>query len=1049
MLQPSVRFLVHFVTTVLTLVVALFATMIVLLARGPISLHFLSPYLAEALNDAEAPIRIAFDDTVLTWDGRNGRLDVRVVGVRVSGADGERLATAPQVSVRLRAAALLELRVEPEQLVLIKPKVRLARNEQGRLELGFGGEGESSGAQQDVLASWVRGEWPGFTRTLQRIRVHEAELVIDDRMTGKLWRAPSADLSLHRGAGGLLFAAAAKMMIADRPARVALTARYLGAGQPLTIDVDFRNVEPAILAVEMGIAVLEPLSALRMGVSGQLGLELDAEMRLQEAKFELTAGRGILVLPEYYGTPLTVMGVTANGRFTGTPETLDMKSLVVELEHERLLRFEGQVMKTEAGIGISGNGSFENADVEDLRTYWPVNLKPNSRNWVMEHIEAGRLGEVRVRLDVRPGELDEAAPRAEMAVLEFSFSDVVCRYWRPLPRLARAHGRGRIDAKTLDIGVVGGRLGEVAVSEGRIQIAHDVPDPAYADIEFLGAGSARAMLDILDRKPLALTSNLGIDTTSAGGEGAMRVRIKVPLLKEVPLRDIGYSASGTLSDFQLARAFGAFDLGAGELALEVTRSGIQAKGTVALNQVPMSISWQHDFGAEVSHPNRYGMAAILDERHRQALGIRLAPYLQGESRVELQIAKDRGGQYEVQGWADLSQAQLALPRLKWSKPRGQEAGAQFRFAARREAPIEVTGFRVESAGFAATGRASVGDAGSHVVFDRLRFANHDFGADVRITGAGATAVALSGASLDLRELLAEDEAKSGSAPAGREVEAAPLELSAALDRVIVSDTFWLQGVEATARRQGGSWLQLQARGNLNGSAPVEIAMAPDDAGYQNLTVSGQDAGGVFAATGYVTGISGGTMQLRARISDAAEAGEAVTGSLVADDFRLVNAPVITKVLTVGSLTGIRDLLDGAGIQFKRLRADFVKQGDVIQLDGAQAAGPAIGFTMSGTIDRGRERVELNGAVVPAYTINSALGGVPLVGPLLVGREGEGVFAIDYRITGPIDDPVVTVNPLSVLAPGVLRRLVEIIGGPITVEPADAGQDYLVPRNTHP
>jgi hypothetical protein len=69
-------------------------------------------------------------------------------------------------------------------------------------------------------------------------------------------------------------------------------------------------------------------------------------------------------------------------------------------------------------------------------------------------------------------------------------------------------------------------------------------------------------------------------------------------------------------------------------------------------------------------------------------------------------------------------------------------------------------------------------------------------------------------------------------------------------------------------------------------------------------------------------------------------------------------------------------------------------------------------------------LDLEGTIVPAYTINSILGEVPLLGPLIVGRKGEGIFGFTYRISGGADNPDVAVNPLSALAPGFLRRLFE-------------------------
>ena len=66
---------------------------------------------------------------------------------------------------------------------------------------------------------------------------------------------------------------------------------------------------------------------------------------------------------------------------------------------------------------------------------------------------------------------------------------------------------------------------------------------------------------------------------------------------------------------------------------------------------------------------------------------------------------------------------------------------------------------------------------------------------------------------------------------------------------------------------------------------------------------------------------------------------------------------------------------------------------------------------------------LAGAFVPAYLINAALGRIPIIGKLFTGgEEGGGVFAARYELTGRLEDPKVSMNPLSVVAPGFLRNV---------------------------
>jgi hypothetical protein len=53
-----------------------------------------------------------------------------------------------------------------------------------------------------------------------------------------------------------------------------------------------------------------------------------------------------------------------------------------------------------------------------------------------------------------------------------------------------------------------------------------------------------------------------------------------------------------------------------------------------------------------------------------------------------------------------------------------------------------------------------------------------------------------------------------------------------------------------------------------------------------------------------------------------------------------------------------------------------------------------------------------------------LGAIPVLGNVFVSKKGEGLFGVTYKASGDADEPQVAVNPLSVLAPGILRRIFE-------------------------
>jgi uncharacterized protein YhdP len=145
-------------------------------------------------------------------------------------------------------------------------------------------------------------------------------------------------------------------------------------------------------------------------------------------------------------------------------------------------------------------------------------------------------------------------------------------------------------------------------------------------------------------------------------------------------------------------------------------------------------------------------------------------------------------------------------------------------------------------------------------------------------------------------------------------------------------------------------------------------------------------------------------------------------------------------LTVASLTGIGNLLSGEGIYFDRFEMPFRYTGDVLSVDRVRLSGSQLGLTAKGDLDLARERIDLSGTVVPVYGLNWAIGRIPILGDFLRGSEGDGAFAMTYSVSGDSDDPSILVNPLAVLAPGVIRELFSGIFEGSAEEPALRGTD---------
>lgn len=137
-----------------------------------------------------------------------------------------------------------------------------------------------------------------------------------------------------------------------------------------------------------------------------------------------------------------------------------------------------------------------------------------------------------------------------------------------------------------------------------------------------------------------------------------------------------------------------------------------------------------------------------------------------------------------------------------------------------------------------------------------------------------------------------------------------------------------------------------------------------------------------------------------------------------------NAPFLTQILSLASLRGLADTLSGEGVLFSRIDIPLKIADGRYVVTGAKAQGPALGLTTSGYVESKTGGIEFDGVLVPSFGLNSALGQIPIIGDLVVGRDGEGVFSLTYSVNGTLEKANVSVNPLSALAPGVIRRIFE-------------------------
>ena len=193
---------------------------------------------------------------------------------------------------------------------------------------------------------------------------------------------------------------------------------------------------------------------------------------------------------------------------------------------------------------------------------------------------------------------------------------------------------------------------------------------------------------------------------------------------------------------------------------------------------------------------------------------------------------------------------------------------------------------------------------------------------------------------------------------------------------------------------------------------------------RNFSLDAKNAGDFLRSIDFYENMQDGNLIFKGSFDDSV-VDHPFLGNLTIKDYHIVNAPLLTRLASMASFTGIVDQLSGEGIKFKKFTTPVNYQSNNIKLEKGRAFGNALGYTFSGAINLDDDSCKIEGTLVPAYSINSLFEKIPIIGDILGGGRGEGLIAANFQMDGDIDDPDVLINPLSIFTPGILRDLFQI------------------------
>ena len=726
-------------------------------------------------------------------------------------------------------------------------------------------------------------------------------------------------------------------------------------------------------------------------------------------------------------------------------ESLDKRSAVIShwlLEGQMSQGFRGLTVKRlqidgpQVMIGLSGRfGSFpdfagvdysvhgERMDVRDALTFWPKFSVPETRAYLVRRLEAGQLDQIDFSMKLNPEQL--IAAFAEKPVpddsiqLNAKISAAVMQPEDGFPLLRDLNGTVRVTGTKAIVMVDQGKVavGDKSLNllEGQYAINDTSSRPSVANINFKLKGSASGLIEALQMPALRGLTPPRLQPDQVKGQVEMVASVVLPMVANPSAQDVKTEAQGRFSNFSVDRVFGKERLDNGSLAFTFGADGLSIKGDARLAGAPAHLVYQQ--GSKDKEPT-IQLSLTIDEAARQRQGIKWGQQLLGPVAAKVLIAPapaKAGAQVEL----DLTKATVNGLLPGWTKPAGRNAKLSFRMLSGADDSTLLRELVLDGGPTVAL-RGDVDLSHDGAITQALLpvvklSANDEMRVEMERAGS-VLKVQVRAATLDARPFLKQEfSATSSQSTSGVDLD---LDLKAGSMTGYVNQT--MQNVDLRMGNRGGEIRDFRLSGRF-GTQSVVGQIGRNEAGAAALLIESADAGDFLRFLDLYRRMQGGRILLQ-----IATAGEPRNGLIIINDFALKDDPALSGVMKVqpppSGQAGAQQSGESNIVNFSKLRAQYTLGGGKFTVQDAVMWGTSMGGTLEGTLDYAADRADMTGTFVPLYGLNNILTQIPLFGPLLMGGSNAGIFAINFRISGSVTTPTVSINPLSAVAPGIFRKL---------------------------
>ncbi len=655
---------------------------------------------------------------------------------------------------------------------------------------------------------------------------------------------------------------------------------------------------------------------------------------------------------------------------------------------------------------------------ESLLHYWPTDYVPATRKWFTDNVQQLKITEVNGEIDyVLDGDGNFTREKLTGKLL---VDEVRLRPEEDLPVFHDIAGEVTFTDTDIDIAITQVSHPEITIAPETIKLKiRKIPNDIILQTSLDLTSDLGTVLDLAK---LYEPSLVDYEEQLAGlsGDAALSLRLQISLDdSDNDQFDLLIAGDVNNIDFDIP----GFSLNGGNGDIRLTGDDLDIKLAMLHGSSELLLDWQETFYKDrlITLDGNLSANQLMVDIYTQ-----LAVDFTGDIPVKGEYIEDYGKQGTIEILADMTQAAIAMEPLYISKRKGQEGKISLKGITEPTGEVSFNDVEIDFAGLTSTGNIDFDTEGRvFIVLPDLSWGRSQMFLDGVVEENGDTFLVMEGKSFDLSGLLEDggsDWLLTRLESDGSDPSPGIIALEGGYETVYFQETD-----DVYAENARYNIFLDQYTSDLSWDMPyaesdkLSIAFANDirdKTGNLRMDVSSLEE--LDKLISNTQDFAGGRLKLTSQRNkeEPYYSGRLETGALT-----IYGSPILGTILETISLVTLNVSVLQKGYQTQGFFMDFNYDDEQrVIVRNMRLYSLAQGVTGSGVIDLGKSEIDMQGSVIPLYTLSVILGKTPILGPLLIGDEKDGLFGVRYWATGEFEDIKVRVNPLEALLPGFVRNI---------------------------